>query len=69
MSKVIDVTMKFKKSTPGTHVFREVPSTEFIDEPGEPTAIKALSIPVLYIRKTALNGPAQVIRVTVEILK
>ncbi|KKL07486.1 hypothetical protein LCGC14_2585540 [marine sediment metagenome] len=69
MSKVIDVTMKFKKSTPGTHVFREVPNTEFIDGPGELTASKAISIPVLYIRKTALTEPAQEIRVTVEILK
>ena len=69
MSKVIDVTMKFKKSTKGTHVFEEVPTTEFTDGPGEPTRNKTLSIPSLYIRKTAMTELAQVIRVTVEVLK
>ena len=64
MSKVIDVTMKFKKSTPGTHVFEEiVPENEWAGMQ------YFSSIPSLYIRKLALTEPAQVIRVTVEILK
>ena len=64
MSKVIDITMKFKKSTPGTHVFVE----RLMNEDGDPIKVTA-SIPSLYIRKTAMTELAQVIRVTVEILK
>ena len=62
MSKVIDVTMKFKKSTPNKHVFEEVEG-ETLEKVG------LSAIPSLYICKAALTEPAQVIRVTVEILK
>ena len=62
MSKVIDVTMKFKKSTQNKHVFEEVEG-ETLEKVG------LSAIPSLYICKTALTEPAQVIRVTVEILK
>ena len=59
----IEVTMKFKKSTKGTHVFEEVaPKPE-----GKVTYFS--SIPTLYIRKAALAEPAQKIKVTVEVLK
>ena len=52
----IVVSMKFKKSTKGTHVF------EATDEQVDPP------ITVLYIRKTGLAEPAQMIKVTVDVL-
>lgn len=60
---VIEVTMKFRKSTPGTHVFEEIDEAR---ESGKPIVPK---IPSLYIRKAALSGPAQKIKVTVEVIK
>ncbi len=63
MSKVIDITMRYRKSTPGTHVFEEIDETRESLQPIIP------SIPSLYIRKGILGEPAQKIRVTVEILK
>lgn len=54
----IEITMKYKKSTKGTHVFEEVVDTDV-----------PWSIPTLYIRKTALKEPAQEIKVTVEVIK
>lgn len=55
--------MKFKKATPGTFVFNE------IDDKGNILTGDDASIPSLYIRKSALSGPAQNITVTVEIEK
>jgi len=60
--KVIDITMKYKKSTPGTHVFIE-------DLTPAEQEFHTSAIPSLYIRKSALTEPAQKIRITVEILK
>ncbi len=63
MSKAIEVTMKYKKSTKGTHVFEEeVPENE-----GEVQYFS--SIPSLYIRKAAMTDLAQKIKVTVEVIK
>lgn len=55
----IEVTMKYKKSTPGTHVFKQVMEKEHELE----------YIPSLYIKKIAFTEPAQKIRVTVEVIK
>ena len=63
MNKVIDITMRYRKSTPGTHVFEE------IDMKRESLRPLISSIPSLYIRKSAMTELAQEIRVTVEILK
>ncbi len=59
----IEVTMKFRKSTPGTHVFEEIDETR---ESGKPIVAK---IPSLYIRKAAMTELAQKIKVTVEVIK
>ena len=63
MSKIINITMKYNKSTKGTHVFAE------IDEDGVIMESRDASIPSLYIRKTALAELAQKIKVTVEIIE
>ncbi len=60
MSKFI-VTMKYKKSTKGTHVFEE-------EVPEDQNIQFFSSIPSLYIRKAALIEPAKMIKVTVEVL-
>lgn len=52
----IEITMKYKKSTKGTHVFEEVLTSEHA----------VYSIPTLYVKKTALTEPAQEIKVTLE---
>lgn len=59
----IEITMKYKKSTPNTYVFEEV-----APEP-ESDVMYFSSIPSLYIRKSAMTKPAQEIKVTMEILK
>ena len=59
----IKVKMKYDKSTKNTHVFKEVaPENE-----GELQYFA--SIPSLYIRKAAMTELAQVIEVTVEVVK
>jgi len=59
----IEVAMRFKKSTPGTHVFEE------IDGDGALMESQNAHIPVLYIRKAAMTELAQRIKVTVEVIK
>ncbi len=55
------IRMKYKKSTKNTFVFNE------IDAMGNEVKSINAKIPSLYIRKTALKGPAQIITVTVEV--
>ncbi len=64
----IEVTMKFKKSTKGTHVFEQYMGT---GEPGDPVRdplYTEASIPVLYIRKGAMEIPAKKIKVIVTVV-
>ncbi len=58
----IEVTMKFKKSTKGTHVFEEV------EPEAEGDVQYFASIPSLYIRKAAMLQPASKIKVTVKVV-
>jgi hypothetical protein len=53
--------MKFKKATKYTFVFEEC------NEDGTEKDIFSCSIPTLYIRKSAISGPAQYITVQVEV--
>ena len=55
------IRMKFKKATKNTFVFEE------INNQGEQVDSALARIPSLYIRKSALSGPAQIITVTVEV--
>lgn len=55
------IRMKFKKATKHTFVFAEVlPDGREVDN-------EQAKIPSLYIRKSALPGPAQYITMTVEV--
>ena len=60
----MNVTMKYRISTKGTHVFNEVM------EDGRKPEVQDTKIPSLYIRRTAFpDGHPQYISVTVETIK
>jgi hypothetical protein len=55
------IRMKFKKATKNTFVFEEILEDGQVADPA------MAKIPTLYVRKSALEGPAQIISVTVEV--